>query len=427
MNKIYKKIIIISIIICMVPNISNVLAVTQSEINSQKNEQSEVSGKIDDVKEQQEEVSSKKSAAQAQVESLNSQIDTYETEIDTLDSQISDLQAKIKDSEKKIKEDEEQYAELQKSLDERLVAMYENGETTYLDVLLSSSSLMDFISNFYVVSELANYDTEMLKQIEEEKNKIETEKASLEANKSSLDNSKKSKEAKANSLTVAKNEKSKYVAELTQEEAELEKQLNELKSYESSISSKIKQMQAAYDKEVAEAKKKAEEEAKRKAAAAASTSSKNNTTSSGSSTVAGSNSNTSTGSYGFGWPVANPVIGTSYGVSGKYWSSGKHTGIDFRASDNTPVFSIGDGQVFDTGYSSAYGNYVEIYHGNNIYSFYAHATRVQVSVGQKVTKGAQIMLSGHTGNVTGPHLHFEIRTPGYKYANCVNPRPYLPN
>ena len=291
--------------------------------------------------------------------------------------------------------------------------MYENGETTYLDILLASSSLMDFISNFYVVSDLANYDTEMLKQIEDEKNKIEAEKASLEENKASLDNSKKSKEAKANSLTVAKNEKSKYVAQLTQEEAELEKQLSELKNYESSISSKIKQMQAAYDKEVADAKKKA----------LAANSSTNNTSNNSSTT---NNSNSSTGSYGFGWPVSNPVIGTGYGVSGKYWSSGKHTGVDFRASDNTPVYSIGDGQVVSTGYNSAYGNFVEIYHGNNIYSYYAHATRVIVSSGQKVTKGQQIMYSGHTGNVTGPHLHFEIRTPGPEYRNCVNPMPYLP-
>ena len=414
MNKIYKKISIIIIIICLISNINiTAFAVTQSEINTQKNEQNEVSDKIDDVKEQQEEVASKKSAAQAQVETLNSQIDSYEAEIDKLDSEISDLQTKIKDSEKKIKEEEEEYKELSQNLDDKLVAMYENGETTYLDILLSSSSLMDFISNFYVVSELANYDTEMLKQIEEEKNKIEAEKQALEANKTSLDNSKKSKEAKANSLTVAKNEKSKYVAQLTQEEAELEKQLSELKSYESSIAGKIKQMQAAYDKEEEERNK-------------SKTTTKNNTTSGGSNTSTGSNSNTSTGSYGFGWPVSNPSIGTTYGVSGKYWSSGKHTGLDFRASDNTPVYSIGDGQVVSTGYNSAYGNYVEIYHGNNIYSYYAHATRVIVSTGQKVTKGQQIMYSGHTGNVTGPHLHFEIRTPGSSYYDCVNPRPYLP-
>lgn len=406
MNKIYlKSIIAIVLIIMLLSHLNIVLAVTQSEINNQKNEQNKVNDKIDEVQDKQEEISNKKSQALQQVENLNSQIDSFENQIDELESQISETSNKINDAEKKIKKDEEEYKKQQDALAERIVTMYENGDISYLDVLLSASSLTDFISSYYILSELTTYDQNMLKNIEEEKSKIENEKKELEASKQSLDTAKKSKEAKANALTVVKKEKSTYVTELTEEEAALEKQLSELKNYENSISSKIKQMQAAYDKEIAEAKKKAK---------------------SSSSASSGTNANTSTGSYGFGWPVANPVIGTGYGVSGRYWSSGHHTGVDFRASDGTAIFSIGDGQVFDTGYSSAYGNYVEIYHGNSIYSFYAHASRVQVSVGQKVTKGQQIMLSGHSGNVTGPHLHFEIRTPGYKYANCVNPIKYLP-
>ena len=127
-----------------------------------------------------------------------------------------------------------------------------------------------------------------------------------------------------------------------------------------------------------------------------------------------------------GWPVGNHSIGTGYGVKGRYWSLGYHTGVDFPVSSGTPVFSVGDGVVCDTGYNSAYGRFVEIYHGNNIYSFYAHGSSVIVSYGQTVTKGQQIMLSGATGNVTGAHLHFEIRTPGSQFRNCVNPMGYLP-
>ena len=140
----------------------------------------------------------------------------------------------------------------------------------------------------------------------------------------------------------------------------------------------------------------------------------------------GSYSGGGTSSFGFGWPVANHSIGTRYGEAGKWWSSGYHTGVDFPVGTGTAVYAVGDGQVFDTGYNSAYGNFVEIYHGNNVYSFYAHASRVNVSKGQKVSKGQQIMSSGATGNVSGPHLHFEIRTPGYGYSSCVNPMPYLP-
>ena len=411
MNKLCIRIFNIVLIICLIINVNTVFAVTQSEINKQKNEQNQVSDKIDDVKEQQEEVATKKSEAQKQVETLNTQIDSYENEIDKLEAKIDEANRKIDESEKQLKENQEQYDEQQKLLEQRLVATYEAGEMSFLDVILNSNGLVDMISNYYLVSEIVEHDTELLEEIQAKKEAIEKAKQEIENGKKELTTAKASKESVATQLKTAQKEKTSYVKELTKEEANLEKQLSELKSYESSISSKIKSMQAAYDAEIAAAKKKA-------------SSSSSSSSSSGSS--GGSSSNHAASSYGFGWPVSNPVIGTGYGVSGRYWSSGYHTGLDFRASTGTAVYSIGDGKVFETGYSSAYGNYVEIYHGNNIYSFYAHGSRVQVSTGQRVTKGQQVMLSGATGNVTGPHLHFEIRTPGYRYANCVNPRPYLP-
>ena len=97
------------------------------------------------------------------------QISDYQSDINDLDSKISDLQSKIKDAESQIKKDEEEYKKQQAALDERLVTMYENGDISYLDVLLSSTSLTDFISGYYIVSELTSYDTEMLKKVEEEK------------------------------------------------------------------------------------------------------------------------------------------------------------------------------------------------------------------------------------------------------------------
>lgn len=407
MNKIIIRIFSIILILCLLTNVNMVFAVTQADIDKQKNEASQVSEQIEDVKEQKEEISAKKSEAQKQVDKLNNQIDSYENEIDKLEVQIDDANKKIDEAEKKLKENQEQFDEQQELLNQRLVATYEAGETSFLDVILNSNGLVDMISNYYLVSEIVEHDTELLDELEAKKQEIEKSKKEIEDSKKTLVTAKASKESVATQLKTTQKEKSKYVSELTQEEADLEKQLKELKSHESSISSKIKSMQASYDAEIAAKKK------------SSSSSNKN----SGSSSTS---SNKSSSSYGFGWPVANPVIGTGYGVAGRYWSSGYHTGLDFRASSGTAVYSIGDGIVCDTGYNSAYGNFVEIYHGNNIYSFYAHASRVQVSSGQRVSKGQQIMLSGATGNVTGPHLHFEIRTPGSRYANCVNPRPYLP-
>ena len=406
MKKFLKSLIIFIIISILVAYSNISMAANMSDLKDEKNQ---IQDKITSTEKKIDEISQEKEDTLSQVQKLITQISDYQTEIDDLGEKIDTLKTKISESEKQIKEDEEEYAKEQKALDARLVAMYKTGETSYLDFLLSSATLVDFISSYYLVSEVADYDTKMLEQLEAHKQKIEKEKVELETNKKELDNSKVTLESKQQGLKTMKKAKEEYAAELSGKEKELEEELSELASHEQSINKKIVELQRQYD----------EEQARKRAAAAAA----NN---SGSTGATSSYSNSGSSNYGFGYPVTNHHIGTGYGVSGRYWSSGHHTGVDFPVSSGTAVYSIGDGQVVDTGYNRAYGNYVEIYHGNNIYSFYAHASSVIVSSGQHVTKGQQVMKSGATGNVTGPHLHFEIRTPGPRYSNCVNPMNYLP-
>ena len=403
MKKVLKSLIVF-IIISILVAYSNISMA--ANINDLKNEKNSVKNKITSTEKKIDEISKEKEDALSQVQKLITQISDYQLEIDELNGKISKLQTKIAESEKQIKEDEIEYDKEQKALDARLVAMYKTGETSYLDFLLSSATLVDFISSYYLVSEVADYDTKMLEQLEAHKKKIEKEKTELETDKKELSNSKVTLESKQMGLKTMKKSKEEYVANLSEDEKELEKDLSELASQEQSINKRITELQRQYD----------EEQARKRAASGSSSSSGSTSSYSG-----GSTSN-----YGFSYPVKNHHIGTGYGVSGRYWSSGHHTGVDFPVSSGTAVYSIGDGQVVDTGRNSAYGNFVEIYHGNNIYSFYAHASSVIVSSGQYVSKGQQVMWSGATGNVTGPHLHFEIRSPGPRYANCVNPMNYLP-
>ncbi|MDI9885583.1 LysM peptidoglycan-binding domain-containing M23 family metallopeptidase [Streptomyces sp. HNM0645] len=122
-----------------------------------------------------------------------------------------------------------------------------------------------------------------------------------------------------------------------------------------------------------------------------------------------------------------PVVGgvsTAYKTAGALWSSGYHTGVDFIAPTGTSVKAVGPGTVVSAGWSGAYGNEVVIKHHDGTYSQYAHLARLSVSSGESVTGGQQIGLSGSTGNSTGPHLHFEIRTsPGY--GSDIDPLAYL--
>ncbi|RKN37386.1 M23 family metallopeptidase [Streptomyces hoynatensis] len=117
-------------------------------------------------------------------------------------------------------------------------------------------------------------------------------------------------------------------------------------------------------------------------------------------------------------------IGTGYGVAGSMWSSGHHTGVDFVVGTGTPVSAVGDGEVVSAGTVNAYGNEVIIKHADGHYSQYAHLSSISVSAGQTVSAGDRIGLSGATGNATGPHLHFEIRT-GPSYGSDIDPIAYL--
>ncbi|GLF96099.1 M23 family metallopeptidase [Streptomyces yaizuensis] len=131
-----------------------------------------------------------------------------------------------------------------------------------------------------------------------------------------------------------------------------------------------------------------------------------------------------------GWakPVDAYTLSATYGKAGGMWAS-NHSGQDFAVPTGTPVKSVGPGTVVKAGPNGAgdgpaYGNAVVVKHDNNTYSQYAHLSRVDVKIGQQVKGGQQIALSGNTGNSSGPHLHFEIRTTP-NYGSAVNPVAHL--
>ena len=137
------------------------------------------------------------------------------------------------------------------------------------------------------------------------------------------------------------------------------------------------------------------------------------------------NTSSDTGtSGGFTSPVEGGTVGTPYHQSGSMWSSGYHTGTDFVVPTGTSLKAVGAGTVVSAGWGGAYGNQVVIQLADGHYAQYAHLSSLSVSAGQSVTAGQQVGLSGATGNVTGPHLHFEIRTTP-DYGSDVDPLAYL--
>ncbi|MFD5770879.1 M23 family metallopeptidase [Streptomyces sp. NPDC127049] len=127
-------------------------------------------------------------------------------------------------------------------------------------------------------------------------------------------------------------------------------------------------------------------------------------------------------------PVTSYTLSASYNQGGAMWAH-KHSGQDFAVPVGTPVKAAGAGTVVKAGPNGggdgpAYGNAIVVKHANGTYSQYAHLSKIQVHVGQKVGAGQKIALSGNTGNSSGPHLHFEIRTTP-NYGSAVNPAAFL--
>jgi murein DD-endopeptidase MepM/ murein hydrolase activator NlpD len=126
-----------------------------------------------------------------------------------------------------------------------------------------------------------------------------------------------------------------------------------------------------------------------------------------------------------GWTVpVHAAIGTGYHVGGASWASGYHTGVDFLVGTGTAVHAAASGTVVTAGWGGSYGYQVVIRHADGYYSQYGHLSQISVKVGQHVNEGQRIARSGATGNATGPHLHFEVRT-GPVYGDDVDPLRFL--
>ncbi len=368
----------------------NMLFVYATEKSDLTEEQNNIDKQIKETNSEISGVKSQMTTALNQISKYNSQISTYEDEIDELETQIKGLEVQISEKESNIEEQTKKYEEQQNLLDKRLIAMYELGTTSYLDMLLSSDGLADFISKYYVISQLAEYDTELLKQIEETKNKIEDEKSKLENSKIQIENSKQQSEIKRNSLTVLVNEKNALVGTLSDEEKALQAKLEEYEQDKKEIQRKLAAIAA---KEAA---------------------------------ARGELKISEPSNAGFICPLSGK---TRSNITTGYHGYAGHTGVDFACPSGTPIMAAKSGKVVistalrnSSGGYRSYGEYIAISHGDGTMTLYAHMSRRAVSENDEVAQGQVIGYVGSTGNSTGPHLHFEVWIGGKR----TNPTPYLP-
>ena len=410
MKQALSKMIGILIITVLITQNITVFAASKNEL---KNEQSEIDEQIEKLKKEQEEIEKNKSAAMKSVEDLIEKISDAQSEIDVLQRNVNNLQSQIEQKEKDIQQKQEEYIKQEELLNQRLIAIYESGETSYLDVLLTSSSMTDFLAKYYAASELIEYDKELIRSTQEQKAQIEAEKAQIEANKQQIGATLIQQESKAKELKSLKKNKESQVAKLTEDEKEAQKELEQFEKDKREIEAELRRI--------------AEEEAKK-------------------SNYKDVSSTPSACGY------ISPIPGTSKRniTCGFYGYSG-HGGVDYAGHYGEPVVAVKAGTVVTStaksgsiknydlngkyiGSYSSYGEYIIINHHDGTMTLYAHGlpgSRL-VKAGDKVKQGQQIMKVGNTGNVKprpsssnpkgGAHLHFEVRVNGAR----VNPTPFLP-
>lgn len=407
-----KKIFIVIIIINLLLQ-QNIKVFAKNNLEQQ---QTSIDDKIEEARQQQQEIKKSKSETMNVVEGLIEDISLAQSEIDELQRKIVSLQEQINLKENDIQQKEEEYVKQNKLLDTRLIAIYENGRTSYLEVLLTASSVSDFLAKYYAASELIAYDKELISYTKQQKGRIENEKAEIENNKKEINEVLEEQEKKVSQLESLKKEKERKVEKLTEEEKEIQKELEKFESDKREIEAELRKI--------------AEKEAKK--------ASYNNV-----------DANPST--YGY----ISPILGTSQkNITCGYYGYKNHGGVDFGGHYGETIVAVKAGTVEISrattgsiknynfkgeylGSYSSYGEYIVINHHDGTMTLYAHglAGSRLVKAGDKVKQGQKIMTVGNTGNVMsggkrpsksnpllGAHLHFEVRLKGTR----VNPTQYLP-
>ena len=357
---------------------------TGNTITDLQEEHKELRNQIESANTELENVQSELSDNLQKVQEIDAKIEIAQTQLDEINIKLATLKKKIAENEKELKKAKVKYESEKKLFEERIVAMYEAGDTEYIDVLLQSNGLSDFLSSYYLLEELAIYDTDIIDGLEKKKKKVEEIQNNLDMQKREMSDLKKDQTEISTEMENEKSIKENYILNLSEQEKEIQSKIDEYTQKFAKVNAEILTLSTEFDLDTEY--------------------------------IGGE----------LAWPVPGYTrITSNYGmrthpITGVYKL---HTGVDIGAPIGANFIAANDGVVVKAEYNSAYGNMVVISHGGGIYTLYAHGSEIVVELGQVVKRGDVVLKVGSTGYSTGAHAHFEVRKDGV----TVNPLPYITN
>lgn len=365
--------------------------------------------KLSETQSKIEKANQKKGVLSEEIAGLSSQIDSYETQVAALRAEEREAEIRLEAKQEELDQAEAEVKKAHKELvvlakrlkrslkilKERLVAIYQSGETDYTELVLASKDYGDLIERTEYLDQIQSHDETIVGRVrglrdeqkaivtrlKKAKETIESSRDEIAAEEQNLATARAAVESQQNELKAARGERS---AALDQ----IESHVGHLEEIESDLQAKIQEQIAAASGYA----------------------------------VLPAGPMSSPSAAGLIWPVSGTVTS---GFGGRYSPGGVgstyHEGIDIAVPEGTPIRAAKGGTVIMASYNGGYGNYTCVDHGSGLSTCYAHQSSFGVSSGQSVDQGQVIGYSGNTGASTGPHLHFEVRING----SAVDPMGYL--
>lgn len=365
----------------------------EEQINQAAVEKEKLQSSLTDAKKIKQQLESEKKDLSKYVEQLDGQLQAIQDNIAQLNIQIKQKEEEIAATQKELEKARETEAAQYDAMVQRIQFMYEQGESTYLEMIFTGESIADILNKVEYMEQISAYDRRQLDEFMLNRQLIEVCEQELLTQKEILDETKEGvleEEAAMEELIAAKQQTiNEYQSSISTKEQAIQE-------YEDDIQEQTEVIEALEAAVAAERKK----------------------------ILAASGVVLTYDGGKFKFPVATYTrISSDYGMR-MHPTLGVekfHNGIDLASPTGTAIYAAYDGVVVAASYSSSMGNYVMVDHGDGLYTIYMHASALYVAKDDVVVRGETIAAVGSTGRSTGPHLHFGVRLGG----EYVSPWNYL--